>query len=443
MMRDVTLEDLSCAAILGFFAVQGAIPFIAPNQALESTRAAASGLIFYGGILSQFIVYGGIAFLLLCHAPRIFRWFGAMQWAAALAVLVIASTIWSQFPLLTMRRSLPFALAGLFGLYLAVRFPVRRQLLILWMAMAALALGTAVMAICFPKLGLDASAGHHLDWQGVFTQKNACGRMMVLATAVVLAEWRISPLKITSLLAFLVVMVMSGSRGAWVIEAVVLALYALLAVARCLESRSRVVLFLAASCLAAVLAGIVWYYLPVLLSMLGRNATLTGRTEIWKQVWRFIMERPALGWGYAAFWRGIEGQSFEVVAAVRFIVFHAHNGFLEIWLELGLPGLVFFALSYLRAWRKLWPVLRSGDINRGMWMVFVLVLIALYDLDENTLLIYNGLFWVLYVAVLANIELLVVEDRFAHGIVRALVQKASGERPGKAGLALQAGACPP
>ena len=81
--------------------------------------------------------------------------------------------------------------------------------------------------------------------------------------------------------------------------------------------------------------------------------------EIWKQVWRFILQRPILGWGYAAFWRGIEGQSFEVVAAMRFIVFHAHNGFLEIWLELGILGLALFTLSYLRAWRKLWPLLRS------------------------------------------------------------------------------------
>jgi len=55
-----------------------------------------------------------------------------------------------------------------------------------------------------------------------------------------------------------------------------------------------------------------------------------------------------------------------------------------------------------------------------MWMVFVLVLIALYDLDENTLLIYNGLFWVVYVATLANIELLAVEDRLAHGWRKAL-----------------------
>jgi exopolysaccharide production protein ExoQ len=441
-MRALNLEDLACSAILAFFAVQGAIPFIAPNQALESTHSSASALTLYGGIISQCVVYGAIAFLLLLQSRRIAPRLGAMQWTAPFTVLVVASTLWSQFPSLTIRRSLSFALAGLFGLYLAIRFPIRRQLSILWMSMIALAVATAVLATCFPKLGLDASAGHHQDWQGVFTQKNACGRMMVLATAVVLADWRISPLRLMSLPAFLFVMFMSGSRGAWAIEVVVLALYALLALARRLDSRSRIMLFLAAACVAAILAGIVWCYLPALLQMLGRDATLSGRTQIWKQVWRFILVRPALGWGYAAFWRGIEGEAFHVVAAVRFVVFHAHNGFLEIWLELGLLGLVLFALSHLRAWRKLWPVLRSGDIDRVTWMIFVLVLIALYDLDENTLLIYNGLFWVVYVAALTNIELLPVEDRFAHSVARVLTRRAAGEIPSETALALKVGACP-
>ena len=210
----MTAEELCCAAILAFFAVQGAVPFIAPNQALEATGAAATGLMFYGGVGSQLVVYGAIAFLLLRQAGRVVRWLRAMQWALALALLAVASTLWSQFPLYTIRRSLPFALAGMFGLYLAVRFPVRRQLGILRVTMLALAVGTVMMALAFPKLGLDMSAGHHADWQGVFTQKNACGRMMVLATAVLLADWRLSWQRVGSAALFALVMFMSGSRSA-------------------------------------------------------------------------------------------------------------------------------------------------------------------------------------------------------------------------------------
>src|SRR6185437_2257966 len=108
--RGTTSEELCCAAILAFFAVQGAVPFIAPNQALESTGREATRLMFYGGIGSQLVVYSVIAYLLLRQASRVFRWLGAMQWTLPLAALVVASTLWSQFPLYTMRRSVAFAL---------------------------------------------------------------------------------------------------------------------------------------------------------------------------------------------------------------------------------------------------------------------------------------------------------------------------------------------
>lgn len=426
-MLSLYLEDLGCIAILAFFAMQGAIPFIAPNQALESSRSAATGLTLYGGIVSQILAYGGIVVLVLSNLRRIARYVGAMQWTAALAVLAIGSAAWSQFPLLSLRRSLLFTLAGFFGLYLAVRFPLRRQLSILGVAMSVLALASIVLAVCSPKLGLDASAGHHQNWQGVFTQKNACGRAMVLASAVVLADWRISLPKFAGFLLFVFVLFMSGSRSAWAAEAAILALFAWLAVAKRIDRRGRIIFDALTVFLGAVFVGGVLYLLPVLLPVIGRDPTLSGRTEIWNQVWRYIQQRPVLGWGYSAFWHGIEGESFNVAAALRFVVFHAHNGFLEIWLELGLPGLALFALSYLRAWRKLLPVLRSSSVSRGTWMTSVLVLIFLYSLDENTLLTFNGMFWVLYVSAAANIELLGAEDRLS-AMIRRVTGSSSSHR---------------
>jgi exopolysaccharide production protein ExoQ len=429
-MKILSLENCVCAAILAFFAMQGAIPFVAPNQALEANNVAASGLTYWGGIISQILVYGTLGFFICLDFRRVVQWLCAMRWTVGIACLGIASSIWSQFPLLTLRRSLPFALAGLFGLCLAVRFPVRRQLSILWLAMIALSLGTIVVALFFPRVGLDASAGHFTDWQGVFTSKNGCGRIMVLATAVALCQRRGWVHTIVSLTLFILIAGMSGSRGAWVIEALVLAGYVAIRVCERMDSRSRVLLLVFGSATAlAATAGVASKYAAIA-AFVGRDATLTGRTEIWRHVWPFILERPVLGWGYAAFWHGTQGEAFKVVAAMRFIIFHAHNGFLEIWLELGAVGLILFACGYLRAWRKLWPQLRKGQMERVMWMMFVLILIGLYDLDENTLLIYNGLFWVLYVATLVNIELLAVEDKLV-GELTALLLLRDAEANGQ------------
>jgi exopolysaccharide production protein ExoQ len=107
------------------------------------------------------------------------------------------------------------------------------------------------------------------------------------------------------------------------------------------------------------------------------------------------------------------GPSLQIDTAVHFVVEHAHNGFLEICLELGITGLALFVLSYARALFRLWPLWRRGIIVPVAFPLVILVLIALCDLDENTFLIYNGIFWPLYVAGLTSVEIAARNHRHA------------------------------
>ncbi len=397
-------EDLACAALFAFFAMQGSIPGIAPAQALEMTASAPSGLTTIGGIATQAIAYTLILALILRRPRLVLRQIALVPWVGLLAVLAIASTAWSLDPVLTLRRSLPFALAGLFGLWFSARFAQPRQLAILRLAMIALALATIAIVVLAPSIGLDHSPGHSTDWQGVFTQKNACGRIMVLATAVILFGERLAASRLAAFALFFFVLIMSGSRAAWLIEAALLLLWLVLAIARRAGPRFRLIMAVAAPLAVRRPRRGAAPRFPPACPAPRRDPTLSGRTAIWVQVARFIVQHPLLGYGYDAFWRGTTGPSLQIDSAVHFFVVHAHNGFLEIALELGAAGLALFVLSWLRAWRKLGPLWRRGEIDRIAWPLAIVILIALYDLDENTLLLYNGLFWILYVAALAGIE---------------------------------------
>ena len=230
---------------------------------------------------------------------------------------------------------------------------------------------------------------------------------MVLATVTLLcapARTLLRPARLAALGLFFFVLLMSGSRGAWMIEAAVLVLFALLAIARRSGQRLRLVLAAAIPIAAIAIGTVAILDFPHLAPLLGRDPTLTGRTAIWTQVTGFLWQRPWFGYGYDAFWRGMQGPSFQVAAAVHFVVAHAHNGFLEIALELGAVGFALFVLSWFRGCLALWPLWQRGSIHRIAWPLALLILIVLYDLDENTLLIYNGLFWILYVSALVNIE---------------------------------------
>ena len=74
---------------------------------------------------------------------------------------------------------------------------------------------------------------------------------------------------------------------------------------------------------------------------LGKDPTLTGRTQIWKSVGAEIMKHPILGYGYCAFWRGYQGESANSALTNGWAVTSAHNGFLQTWLTLGAVGLAF------------------------------------------------------------------------------------------------------
>jgi O-antigen ligase len=77
----------------------------------------------------------------------------------------------------------------------------------------------------------------------------------------------------------------------------------------------------------------------------GKDLTLSGRVDIWEFVWNDIKQRPLLGYGFATYW--IMGSSrIEIFASYfeGFMVNSAHNGNLEIILQLGFIGFIFFLL---------------------------------------------------------------------------------------------------
>ena len=407
----IRLEDIAIVLVLMFFGMAGSIPGIAPNQANEMTGAAATKLQTLVGVGAQMLVNSMIVFLLLSNYRLLTRHQTVLRWVSALALWAVISTLWSQDPLLTARRSIPFALATGFGMFLALRFPQRKLLLLLQTSLALLACWSAVLALGFPSIGLDASTGHGGDWQGVFTQKNACGRAMVFAVAAVLASGRFSLSRAVLFLLFTAELAFSGSRGAWLLGGVLLVTLLLFRASCRFDRETRTAFFAFGAVSAVGVAVVSMLQFANLAALLGRDPTLTGRTTIWHEVWISILNHPILGYGFSAFWRGAQGASWSVVVALKFVLFHAHNGFLEIWLELGAAGLLLFTLGFARGAFLLWPELRAGRFGGAAWPLAVLLFVALYDVDENTLLTFNGLFWVLYTAALVQIELLAAERK--------------------------------
>ena len=84
-----------------------------------------------------------------------------------------------------------------------------------------------------------------------------------------------------------------------------------------------------------------------LLALVGKSADLTGRVDIWNAVITLAQERPAFGWGWVSYWVPWAAPFDNLASAAGVRQLHAHNAWLDVWLQLGVVGLVVFGMLVL------------------------------------------------------------------------------------------------
>jgi len=324
---------------------------------------------------------------------------------AALVVLALASAQWSAAPDVTVRRA--FALLGTtaFGLFLASRFTPRALLGVVAAAFGLSAVLSLVFAIAMPAIGIDHFR-HPGAWQGVYTHKNSLGGAMVTGAVAFLLlrgslprarRWIAS----CGLGLCLFLLLMCTSKTALT---VLLVLFAATAVFRTLRWRLDVAVMVL---IAVVLVGgsivtvVVANWEPLLTAM-GKDPSLTGRVPMWEVLARTIGERPWLGHGYNAFWLGHTGPSAAPLREIGWEAASAHNGFLEVGLQLGLVGLALLLAGYVASFRNALAAVRRTTAPEALWPALLLTMVLLYNFSESLLLERNNVSWVLYVAAVCS-----------------------------------------
>jgi O-antigen ligase len=320
-----------------------------------------------------------------------------------LVALAPLSSLWSVDPALTMARSRVLIATTVVGLYLALRFDLTRQLRLLITALAVAALLSAVLLVVNPDqaTALDVRGN---AWQGAFLTKNVFGRAMSLgaiASACIVLHGhprrRWPYLGVAGVCAVLVVV--SWSKFALATTVLGLLVLAAIAAVRAMADRRDVVGVVLLAAIVGAVAIVGWLVSDpeAALGTLGRDATLTGRTGLWKLVVDSARERPVGGYGYGAFWQGYGGPSRAIWFKLPWGPPHAHNGLLDLWLNVGLVGAGLWLASLVVSFRRAVRALRIDPSLEPLWALLLLGFIALYNITEVTGP-QNHLFWTLYVA---------------------------------------------
>jgi exopolysaccharide production protein ExoQ len=328
-------------------------------------------------------------------------------WLYSLVVLTAVSITWSFEPSTTLKNSFTLINSSLFGLYFASRYTLKQQLNLLAFNFGIIIVLSFIFAIALPKYGIQNDIGSP-KWRGVFVHKNGLGSRMVVSGIVFFIlgyqARRLRWLFWGGLSLSILLLMLSASTSSLLnFLILILAFFAFLI------WRWPYQVMIPTLVMMATISQSLYFWLSnnadVVFSSIGKDSTLTGRTEIWPLVFDMIWKHPWLGYGYGGFWQGWNGESAYIWRIVGWPVSHPHNGYLAIWLDLGLLGLGLFFLGFWRSYLQGFTWLRSSKTAFDVWPLIHMTYIALASSTESALLESNSLNWILYVAVSLSVRI--------------------------------------
>jgi O-antigen ligase len=151
------------------------------------------------------------------------------------------------------------------------------------------------------------------------------------------------------------------------------------------------------------------------LEKIGRDQSLTGRTDIWKAALSRV-ENPLLGAGYESFWLG------ERLAAIVRVIGggnQAHNGYIEIYLNLGWVGLALLGVLIVTGYRRIISGFRRGANVSLLSMAYFIVAIV-YNFTEGSFKMMSPIWIAFLVAIMGGVPIIAVSRH------RYSVEPASG-----------------
>ncbi len=343
-------------------------------------------------------VYAG-ALIGLAARPLRFLSAGFQAWLLVIPVAIaLASVMWAIDPGIALRRAIALAMTTAFGMYLAVRYDWRGLVQILAVTFAILAVGNALISVGLPSLGVhqDVNAG---AWKGMWFEKNTLGAEMARGALIFAcaALYRPQQKWLWGGLLVLAVALVILSQSKTSLLALMLGFGTMLAIGTLRTGPATALMFGYAGVLgAASFLSFVLIAPEVFFGLMGKDVTLTGRTQIWTILLEFLQERFWLGYGYQTFWEDPLGPAFYVREATQWNVPTAHNGWLEVALSIGVVGAAVCALGLLAT-----LVLAFIRIPRGKDVYLCLpwlMLFLLFSISESSILERNSLTWVIFIA---------------------------------------------
>jgi exopolysaccharide production protein ExoQ len=314
-------------------------------------------------------------------------------WLIFLVVYLLLSTLWSDIGFSTSFtrwvREMPALIMAF--ILLTENNPQAAMLSVLRRTIYILIPFSLLLIKYYPQYGIEYGRwSGELMWIGVTLQKNGLGRLCLIAIFFLIwsliKRWRdrsdvLAVKHQTMAEIFLLILSFYLLKGPSIVSMSATAVISLtvgLMAFIVLLAMNRFKVYPGANMLMAIIAaGIILGIVTVFTgaetfgsftSTVGREATLTGRTQVWKSLLPEVMSNPVLGHGFGGFWTSETRELFQISGG--------HSGYLDVLLDIGFAGLIFISLFLLSSCRRAQRIMKDDFYWGSLWVCFLLMTVV-------------------------------------------------------------------
>lgn len=309
------------------------------------------------------------------------------------------SMFWSLSSFTAYRVFILLMFQILIGGYLAVIILSGRGVQVITMASVLFVFVNLFFIVAFPHLGYDKGGFggvYQGAMKGIFASKNVFGANLSIAVAILahkafgISGLRLHPIEFVAMAIALTMLFLSESVtsiGSFL--SVVSGIISLHLIKKIFDrdnfkrSISKILLLI----LIFTLTVFVILAVDVIQEVVGRDLTLTGRTEIWLYTIEMAFSHFFFGYGVSGFWY-VHPDSFALLDRLGYLIGQSHNGYIELFLHFGFVG--FLISLYFLIWCVFltFRLMKASPFRSESSMLLVIMLLLLVQNFSESILFY-------------------------------------------------------
>jgi O-antigen ligase len=330
------------------------------------------------------------------------------KWLILFLLFCALSLFWTIDWVKTLYKSILVIISTLVAAYLGVRYRDKQWATIIVIFSISVILLSYFLVLFLPEAAIMDTPQHAGSWRGAFSHRNYMGAIVaycnvnILLLIIVGKTLRLRILLAVSYLLSWGLIIMSRSATgmilAFLLNAVLLLYLAFLQWGKLLRSQHYTIIV---GCLVIVALVIIlnsnWAF-----GLVGRTSTLTGRVPLWIFLFDKVSNHNLLfGYGFGTIWDYLQ---FRIEAARvlgwPFEIVNSHNGFVDMFVYLGLVGLGMFLVMTFQVVSRVFSFLAKEQTNSSTWALITLVYVFVSNLTISFFFEFETFHWVLFISVL-------------------------------------------